>query len=95
MIRRVLAKSEVHAAVAGTGVPYGGGRLVPLRLPVFRGDANCRAERHAVAFSPDESEKDPVIAGIGNVVEELNRSIQYSRRLASLPGSQVPSDSGT
>src|SRR5579863_2083636 len=57
----VCSQAEVHARVAGRRVPNRGGDLVPLRIAIFRCDADLRANRHAIAFPAHQVQQDPMV----------------------------------
>src|ERR1039458_4953903 len=73
----VGSQPEVYPDVARAGIAHGGSRLVPLRAPVLGGDAELRADAHAVAQAADRPEDDPMVARVREVVKQLGRAAKH------------------
>ncbi len=71
------AQPKMYAAVAGGRVADCRCHLVPLLAAIFSGDMNLRADAHAVALRAYQLQQDPVVAGIGDVVQEFHFAAQY------------------
>src|SRR5438270_4580602 len=66
------AKAEVHARIAGGEIAAGGGDGDPLRC-LRAGAPDDGADAVAVALVPGEMKRDPVIGGVGLIVEHVRR----------------------